>query len=64
MRVSNTIQPVEINNQDSSGINETRRLLVESHWNNNALVHLKFGELNLLVSAEALRRAVINATNH
>jgi hypothetical protein len=64
MTVKNEIQPVEIDGKESSGVNEKRRLLVESHWNYTDRVHLKFGDLSLLVIAEDLERAISNAKNH
>ena len=64
MNVKNEIQPSEINRQDSFGVGEKRRLIVESHWNYTDRVHLKFGDLDLVVFADDLERAIANARNH
>lgn len=64
MIVKNEIQPVEIDGKESWGVNEKRRLSVESHWNYDDRVHLKFGDLNIVVLADDLERAIANAKNH
>ena len=64
MKVKNEIQPVEINGKESWGVGENRRLIVESHWNYSDRVHLKFGDLNLVIIADDLERAIKNARNH
>lgn len=64
MKVRNELQPLEINGEDAFGVGEKRRLIVESHFNYNDRVHLIFGKLNLLVSADELEDAIANAKNH
>lgn len=64
MHVTNTIQPLEINGEDSTSVNEERRLLVESHWNYTDRIHLRFLDLELVVLAGDLERAIQNAKNH
>ena len=64
MNVKSEIQPSEINGQHSFGVGEKRRLIVESHWNYTDRVRLKFGDLDLVVIADDLERAIQNARNH
>lgn len=64
MKVVNEIQPSEINGENSRGVNEARRLIVESHGIHTDRVHLKFGDMNIVVLSDLLQRAIANATNH
>lgn len=64
MNVKNEIQPLQINGQDSFGVSEKRRLIVESHFTYTDRVHLTFGDLCLTVLAGDLQRAIKNACNH
>lgn len=63
MDVKNEITPIEIGGKDRA-IGDDRRLVVESHWSCNRLVHLKWEGIDLLISAGDLSRAVQNAINH
>lgn len=38
-------------------------LIVESHWNYDTLIHLKYGDLDIVVPAKDLKAAIANATN-
>ena len=64
MKVINEITPLEINGKDATGVGETRRLIVSSHWHLTDRIHLKFENLDLCVSVEDLRNAINNAKNH
>ena len=64
MKVKNEIKLLEINGEDAGKVGDSRRLMIESHWNYDDRVHLKFGELDILVLAGDLERAIANARNH
>lgn len=64
MNVKNEIQPSEINGAESFGVNEKRRLIVESHRCYTDRVRLKFGDIDLVIIADDLERAIANARNH
>lgn len=39
------------------------KLVIASHWNSDRLVHLKYGDLDIVVPAGELKAAIDNATN-
>ena len=64
MKVTNEIKLLEIDGKDAGKVGDDRRLVVESHWNYDDRIHLKFEGLDLLVPARELEKAIANARNH
>jgi hypothetical protein len=60
MKITNEITPIEVGGSESTSL----LLSVESNGQFNDRVHLRFGDLDLLVFASDLERAIDNATNH
>jgi len=64
MKVVNTIKLLEINGEKAGKVGDDRRLVIESHWNYSDRIHIKYGDIDLLVPAGDLERAITNAKNH
>jgi len=62
IKVSNKVPIYEVNGKEVNYIDESK-LVVESHWNENDKVVLKFGRRNITVVARDLTSAIDNATN-
>lgn len=62
MTVKNEILPIEINGAKPK--DGDPKLVVESHWNRTNAVHLKFADVDVLVSSKHLMKAIANAENH
>lgn len=62
MKSINEIEVYEVNGKEVE-IGESRKMLIESHWNRDAFVILKFGKTNVTVTRSALDKAISNATN-
>lgn len=63
MKVVTSIKPYKINSKERE-IGDSRVLEVESVWNANKLVRLKFENVNVEVSEAQLLKAISNATGN
>ena len=61
IKVINEVKIYEINNKEVDTLKNT--LIVESHWNRDDYVVLKFDDKEITVSARDLKYALDNATN-
>ena len=62
MKVINEIRVYEINGNDEN-VEAGTTIKIESHWNNSGLVVLDVFGAEVTVSADALEKAIRNATN-
>lgn len=56
-------QKVEIYEIDDEEVSTNKKLEVNSHWNRDEFVVLKFEGISITVDADNLRDAIRNATN-
>jgi len=63
IKVTNEVEPYEVDGNESSGLKSSKDLLiVESHWNRDSFVVLKYKGKSITVIASDLNSAISNAT--
>jgi len=62
IKVMNKVSTYEVDGQEVSSV-DGKPLVVDSHWNRNKMVRLKYGKVDITVLAQDLKAAIDNATN-
>jgi len=62
LKVRNEVPTYEVDGREKSSV-DGKPLVVDSHWNRNEFVRLKYGEADITVCARDLQAAIANAIN-